>query len=108
VIARSFERIHRANLVAMGVLPVQIDVDPGLAPADRIAFTIDPEQFAPLAPLPLKILRADGRSDDHLAATLLITTAQEAAILRAGGVIPLMLERALGLAAQPVLARTQS
>ena len=37
VIAESFERIHRSNLVGMGVLPLELadGADPGIARADR-------------------------------------------------------------------------
>lgn len=56
VIARSFERIHRANLVGMGVLPIVIDRETpfSLGPADRIE--IDAEQVEPRGPISVTLL----------------------------------------------------
>ncbi|PJG46197.1 aconitate hydratase 1 [Sphingobium sp. LB126] len=66
VIAESFERIHRANLVGMGVLPLQFMPGEdrhslGLCHSDR--FTIlDLADLEPLGPVTVRVDRADGSS----------------------------------------------
>src|SRR5437660_5661650 len=64
VIARSFERIHRANLVGMGVLPLQFagsDSAPSLGlKGDETIDVVGLEDIRPQQDLTLVIARADG------------------------------------------------
>jgi len=98
VIARGFERIHRSNLIGMGVLPCQF-------PEGVSAGTLDldgTEQFAltldgpprPHQPVALEIVRLDGRRID-VPLTLRIDTPVEAAYFEAGGILPYVLEKVL-------------
>lgn len=94
VIARSFERIHRANLIALGVLPIVVDsacVPP--AAEDRIAV----RGVAGLSPqdrgLAIEILRAaDGRIDRYCARAD-VHTAGQLSLLRSGGLFAMLRER---------------
>lgn len=89
VIARSFERIHRSNLVAMGVLPLEFTGD---APTLDGRETFDIEGLGSLGPggaLRLRI-RTDGREESCVLRARL-DNRQELATWRAGGILPQML-----------------
>lgn len=90
VIARSFERIHRSNLIGMGVLPVVIDraVPLSIGPQDRIA--IDATAVEPRSELKLLIRRADGQNQ-ALVGRAAVETEREIRILNAGGMISTIL-----------------
>ena len=100
VLAASFERIHRSNLVGMGIVPLRLPagVHPRslvLASGDRIAIELPPERLAPRAGVRVRLVRADG-SIEEWTATAAVETAQEVELLRAGGVLPAILRRELG------------
>jgi aconitate hydratase len=98
VVAKSFERIHRSNLVGMGVLPLQFK--PG-ASIDSLGLkgdeTIDIELGAEIKPqsdAKLVITRSDGtRSDVPL--TLRIDTPIEVDYYQHGGILPFVLRQLL-------------
>jgi aconitate hydratase len=97
VLANSFERIHRSNLIGMGVLPVRLP--PGVTPftlrieaGDRIELDAEPADIAPRCAVAVRIVRAGGRTD-ALTAIAAIETQLEVELLRAGGVIPSTLAR---------------
>jgi aconitate hydratase len=99
VIARSFERIHRANLVGMGVLPLQFIGDDSVG---RLAITGD-ETFAvigidaDLAPqqqVGLRITDAHGQSRE-VPLLLRIDTPVEIDYYRHDGILPCVLRRLL-------------
>ena len=96
VLALSFERIHRSNLIGMGILPVQLPpAFRGLAPVgagDRIEVLAD--VVAPRGVVGVKIHRADG-SIDTITGKAAVETQLEVALLNAGGVIPLILARTI-------------
>ena len=88
IVAEGFERIHRTNLVGMGVLPLEFK--PG---ENRLTLAIDgTETFdvigarTPRAELTLIINRASGERVD-VAVTCRLDTAEEVAIYEAGGVL---------------------
>nr|ACT36378.1 aconitate hydratase [uncultured bacterium L11E10] len=88
IVAEGFERIHRTNLVGMGVLPLEFK--PG---TDRKTLDIDgTETFdvlgtpIPRADLTLLIRRKDG-SQQQVTVTCRLDTAEEVAIYEAGGVL---------------------
>ena len=63
VLAQSFERIHRSNLVGMGILPVQLPEEGaplalGLRPGDRVH--VDATAVRPRDPVPVRIERSNG------------------------------------------------
>jgi len=76
VIARSFERIHRSNLVGMGVLPCEFPA--GVA------------QVAPRHAATLVITRTDGRRDE-IQVNVRVDTPIEADQLAQGGILPAVL-----------------
>ena len=88
IVAEGFERIHRTNLIGMGVLPLEFR--PG---DDRHRYAIDgTETFdvigepAPRAELTLAINRASGESIE-VPVTCRLDTAEEVSIYSAGGVL---------------------
>jgi aconitate hydratase len=98
VIARSFERIHRSNLVGMGVLPLQFQGSDsweslGLTGKEAIAIIPDPA-LRPRSEAKLVIHRADG-SRAEVKLTLRIDTPVEADYYRHGGILPYVLRQLL-------------
>jgi aconitate hydratase len=88
IAAEGFERIHRTNLIGMGVLPLEF-----LPGTDRNTLGIDgTETFdvggtpAPGAALTLLIHRKDGERLD-VPVTCRLDTAEEVSIYEAGGVL---------------------
>ena len=99
VVARSFERIHRSNLVGMGVLPLQFAPGDswetlGLTGNETIDVLPDPS-LAPQSPATLVVTRADG-SQLTRTLTLRIDTAVEVNQFQAGGILPYVLRQLLG------------
>ncbi|MCY1343761.1 Aconitate hydratase A [compost metagenome] len=100
VIAESFERIHRSNLVGMGVLPLQFkDGDDrktlGLTGRETIAIRgLDGAVLRPHMDLRLEITREDGSKDE---AELLcrIDTLNEVEYFKAGGILHYVLRQLL-------------
>jgi aconitate hydratase len=99
VIAQSFERIHRSNLVGMGVLPCQFKDDTSAASLKLdgsetfdllgIESGIEPRQDVTLI-----IHRADGTSEE-IPITLRIDTPIEVDYYRHGGILPFVLRQLL-------------
>jgi len=99
VIARSFERIHRSNLVGMGVLPLQFkgsDSAQSLGIVGNETFDIEgleggirPQQDATLV-----VRRADG-SQQRVPVLLRIDTPIEVDYYRHGGILPFVLRQLL-------------
>ena len=97
VLAASFERIHRSNLIGMGILPLKLpqDVNPAtlqLRPGDRIRIDADAATLAPRCALAVWIIRGD-HSEQHITAVAAVETQLEVELLRAGGVIPSILHQ---------------
>ncbi|WP_164963627.1 Fe/S-dependent 2-methylisocitrate dehydratase AcnD [Rubrivivax sp. JA1026] len=88
VLAEGFERIHRSNLVGMGVLPLEFE------PGDtRLTLGLDGSELytvvgepAPAARLELLIERRDGRSE-MLPVRCRLDSDEDVSIYRAGGVL---------------------
>ncbi|MES2188358.1 MAG: aconitate hydratase AcnA [Pseudomonadota bacterium] len=102
VLAPSFERIHRSNLIGMGILPVLLPAGVGpqalqLLPGDRLAVDAPAGTLGPRCAVPVRILRRGG-SVEILAGVAAVETQLEVDLLRAGGVIPLILARTLAAA----------
>ncbi len=101
VVARSFERIHRSNLVGMGVLPLQFqDSDTWqslrLTGEELIDVVPDP-QLRPQSDAQLVVTRPDG-SRQEITVTLRIDTPIEADYYRHGGILPFVLRQLLAAA----------
>ncbi len=100
VIARSFERIHRANLVGMGVLPLQFEGDDtwqrlGLRGDEQFSILGITSGLAPQQYLALVIHRTDG-SAEHIMLRSRIDTPIEVEYYRHGGILPYVLRGILG------------
>ncbi|HYP84796.1 aconitate hydratase [Variovorax sp.] len=98
VIARSFERIHRANLVGMGVLPLQFKGNDsweslGLRGSEVIDVVVDGE-IEPQMDVRLMIHRAGGAVQE-VAVRLRIDTPIEVDYYRHGGILPFVLRQLL-------------
>jgi aconitate hydratase len=102
VVAQSFERIHRSNLVGMGVLPLQftegttaqtLKLD-GTESYDVTGLDAD---LKPQQDLTLKIARKDG-SVEQVAVRCRIDTPIEIDYYRHGGILPYVLRQLVGKA----------
>lgn len=99
VLAVSFERIHRQNLIGMGMLPLRIARGAASraawpATGDRIEVKAPASTLAPRSAMNVTLHRASGRTQD-IQAVAAVETRLEVELLRAGGVIPFILSRAL-------------
>ena len=100
VVAKSFERIHRANLAGMGVLPCQFKdgVDAATLKLDG-SETFDLEGtengITPQQDVSLVIHRADGKSE-RVAVKLRIDTPIEVEYYNKGGILPFVLGQLVG------------
>ncbi|MBS7790940.1 Fe/S-dependent 2-methylisocitrate dehydratase AcnD [Roseococcus sp. SDR] len=88
IVAEGFERIHRTNLIGMGVLPLEF-----LPGTNRITLGLDGTETydvagarTPRATLTLVIHRRDG-STTEVPVTCRLDTAEEVSIYEAGGVL---------------------
>ena len=98
VVAKSFERIHRSNLVGMGVLPLQFKAGEsweslGLK-GDELIDIVPADDLAPMSDARLVITRADG-SKKETTLTLRIDTPIEVDYFRNGGILPYVLRQLL-------------
>jgi len=98
VVARSFERIHRSNLVGMGVLPLQFRGDDsweslGLK-GDEVIDVVPHPDLTPQSDAKLVIRSADGEVRE-VVVTLRIDTPIEVDYYRAGGILPYVLRQLL-------------
>ncbi|MBU6238300.1 MAG: aconitate hydratase AcnA [Planctomycetes bacterium] len=97
VIAASFERIHRSNLVGMGVLPLQFmpgqtAASLGLTGDETLDFEGLNDQLTPRSQLTVKATRPDGTSFSF--ETLVrIDTPVEIDYFRNGGILPTVLRK---------------
>lgn len=98
VVARSFERIHRSNLVGMGVLPLQFQGSATwqslrLDGSELIDIIPDPE-LRPQSDATLVVVRKDG-SREEVPLTLRIDTPIEVDYYLHGGILPFVLRQLL-------------
>ena len=98
VVARSFERIHRANLVGMGVLPLQFrGADSweslGLTGDEKIDVVIGGE-LKPQMDVKIVVHRPDG-SHQEVTVRLRIDTPIEVDYYQHGGILPFVLRQLL-------------
>ena len=99
VIASGFERIHRSNLIGLGVLPCQFPEDVnaqtlGLDGSERFDLKVGPS-VGPRQSAVLLIEHRDGRRDS-VPLVARIDTPVEAAYFSAGGILPYVLSQLLG------------
>jgi aconitate hydratase len=99
VVARSFERIHRSNLVGMGVLPLQFRSSDsaeslGIRGHEQFDLLGIEDTPRPQQPVTLAIRRPDG-SVRQVELTLRIDTPIEVDYYRHGGILPFVLRQLL-------------
>jgi aconitate hydratase len=99
VIVSSFERIHRSNLVGMGVLPLMLKPDDSwekLGIDGTETFTISGiEDIAPRVMLPVKAVKKDGTAVDFEVVARLDMEI-EIEYFKHGGILPYVLRKVLG------------
>jgi aconitate hydratase len=98
VVAKSFERIHRSNLIGMGVLPLQFKAGDswealGLKGDEQIDVVLG-STITPQSDATLVITAADG-SKREVMVTLRIDTAIEVDYYKHGGILPFVLRQLL-------------
>ncbi|MFN7147366.1 MAG: aconitate hydratase, partial [Myxococcota bacterium] len=109
VIAESYERIHRSNLVGMGVLPLQLKPGATIAGLGLDGTEVfDIRGVATGAGLAggevtVRARKADGR-EITFPATVRIDTPKEVLYYRHGGILPFVLRQLLGVAGQTDVA----
>ena len=106
VIAQSFERIHRSNLVGMGVLPLQLPEGTSheslkLTGAEKISvkFKDGEDTIEPRQTLQLKIERADG-TKESVEVLSRVDTENEIEYYRNGGILQYVLNNLVEAAQQ--------
>jgi aconitate hydratase len=98
VVAESFERIHRSNLVGMGVLPFQFKQGTtaatlGLTGTETFSITgLAGRDVRPMQDAMLEIVREDGTSES-VPVILRIDTPIEVEYYKAGGILPFVLRQ---------------
>ncbi|WP_144156456.1 aconitate hydratase AcnA [Paraburkholderia sp. BCC1885] len=101
VLAVSFERIHRSNLIGMGILPLRLPpgVNPAtlnIQPGDTVEVDAPADKLAPRCAVPVRINRVKGNGRiEAFEATAAVETQLEVQLLRSGGVIPSILRKTL-------------
>lgn len=95
VVAESFERIHRSNLVGMGVLPLQFvdgaNLETMKLTGDETVDITGLDTMSPKSTLELTIKK--GSDVKKLKCQVRIDTPNELAYFRAGGILPFVLNR---------------
>ncbi|MEO7298103.1 MAG: aconitate hydratase, partial [Verrucomicrobiota bacterium] len=97
VVAQSFERIHRSNLVGMGVLPLQFKEDAGahslnLDGSETYDVIGLNSEIKPQQDLTLRITRSDGKTEE-IPVTCRIDTPIEIDYYQHGGILPFVLRQ---------------
>ncbi|MFL5574508.1 MAG: aconitate hydratase AcnA [Gemmatimonadaceae bacterium] len=100
VIAESFERIHRSNLVGMGVLPLEFtsgDTRQSLALTGFETFEIEglSDDMKPRQRLTV-VARADGGKETRFTVLSRIDTPEEMSYYKHGGILPYVLRQLVG------------
>ncbi len=95
VIAESFERIHRSNLVGMGVLPVQLDSGTswrslGLTGSEKVTLEGVNDQLQPRQRINISAVRADG-TEVKFSATVRLDSHVEVDYIKNGGILQMVL-----------------
>ncbi|MBB2719828.1 UNVERIFIED_ORG: aconitate hydratase [Rhizobium etli] len=94
VIARSFERIHRTNLIGMGVLPIVLPADQSLRVGASDLIDVDARVVVPRGQIRLTWKKHLGEPQ-VIVGRAAVETEQEVETLRHGGMIPQILSRRL-------------
>ena len=100
VLAESFERIHRSNLVGMGVLPLEFlpgENAKSLGLTGHEIYDIEglSQTFEPRKRVQITVRDAHGQAVRHFHATARVDTPFEVSYLRHGGILPYVLRQML-------------
>jgi aconitate hydratase len=106
VLAESFERIHRSNLIGMGILPITFGDgltrhDLSLDGDEAFDLSFPGTGIAPQCALHLRLTRPD-RPTLEFVGKLQVHSTSEIEMIEAGGILPMMLARLSQAAAPPV------
>ena len=102
-LAESFERIHRSNLVGMGILPLQFLEGEtaethgltGEEVYDVVGLTDVLQNFAPGKTVQVRVTKPDGTAAGNIRATVRIDTPQEVLYYQHGGILQYVLRQLL-------------
>ncbi len=102
VIAGSFERIHRSNLIGMGILPLIAPEESReglgqLRPGDRLEVKAAGTDLAVRSDVAIVVHRADGQHQEFMSRAA-VETELDVQLLLDGGVIPSLLRRTIASA----------
>ena len=104
VVAESFERIHRSNLIGMGVLPLEFDAGESQASLqltgdETVDIALPPEttEIVPRQALVLRINRADGSTVETRVQSRL-DTENEIEYFKRGGILQYVLDKLVAAA----------
>jgi aconitate hydratase len=97
VIAESFERIHRSNLVNMGVLPLQFEPGAsaatlGLTGRERYSIAGIADALRPAGTVTVRAAGEDGKAIEYRA-IVRIDTPEEPVAFKNGGILPYVLRQ---------------
>jgi len=98
VIAESYERIHRSNLVNMGVLPLQFSAGESAASlglTGRESYDIAISGLTPRSTIAVRVQPSDAPARD-IQALVRIDTPEELTAFRHGGILPYVLRQLVG------------
>ena len=100
VLAASYERIHRSNLIGMGILPLVVPAKhrarlDALRPGETVRIEAGADQLAVRGLVRVTVLDAAGAVVVNFDARAAVDTEFEVELLRAGGVIPTILNQTL-------------
>jgi aconitate hydratase len=99
IIAESFERIHRSNLIGMGILPLQFihgmtRHDLALDGTESFSVRGMEGEWRPMQSVTLVVSRKDGHAEEF-PLQLRVQTAREIEYMKSGGLLPYVLEQLL-------------
>ncbi|HVG49718.1 MAG TPA: aconitate hydratase AcnA [Rubellimicrobium sp.] len=102
VLAQSFERIHRTNLIGMGILPLRLPKGVGpeamvLRPGDRLRIEADLGEVSVRGAVRVALRPRTGE-ETAFGTVAEVETGLELELLRQGGIVPFILSRARGQA----------
>jgi aconitate hydratase len=105
IVARSFERIHRSNLIGMGIFPLEfVQGDSAgahsLTGRERLDITGLDRIDVGNNPVPIAVTRADA-SRETIEPTLRIDSEQELMYLRNGGILPYVIRKTVSATRVP-------
>ena len=96
VIAESFERIHRSNLIGMGVLPIQVDNANIQELAIKSSDLVDIKLHSEIKPLEkISVILKQGDDTRELQSTLRIDTINELQYYKSDGILNFVLKNIL-------------